>query len=172
MNNRPPRERGNPQALRRSLTFLKPYGLITLGAFISMVLVSVLGLITPQLLKFIVDEGITPKLAGNIWQGVALLIGAAAVRAAFTFAQTYLAERVSQNVAFDLRNQIFNKLSTLSFSYHDQQQTGQLMTRVTSDVDVLRQFIGGGLLQLIGSVIVLIAAAAVLISMNWQLALI
>ncbi len=62
MNNRPPRERGNTQALRRSLTFLKPYGLITLGAFISMVLVSVLGLITPQLLKFIVDEGITPKL--------------------------------------------------------------------------------------------------------------
>lgn len=172
MNNRPPRERGNTQALRRSLSFLKPYGLITLGAFISMVMVSVLGLLTPQLLKFIVDEGITPKLAGNIWQGVALLIGAAAVRAAFTFAQTYLAERVSQNVAFDLRNQIFNKLSTLSFSYHDQQQTGQLMTRVTSDVDVLRQFIGGGLLQLIGSVIVLIAAAAVLISMNWQLALI
>lgn len=172
MNNRPPRERGNNQALRRSLVFLKPYLLITFGAFVSMVLVSVLGLITPQLLKRIVDDGITPKNMSAVWQGVALLLGAAAVRAAFTFAQTYLAERASQNVAFDLRNLIFNKLSSLSFSYHDQQQTGQLMTRVTSDVDVLRQFIGGGLLQLIGSLIVLIAAAAVLLSMNWQLALI
>ena len=158
--------------LLRSLGYLKPYGLIALGAFLAMVLVNVLGLASPRIQGAIIDAGITPKALDVIAQGVALLLGAALVRALFNFAQTYLAEQISQNVAFDLRNQIFNKLTSLSFSYHDQQQTGQLMTRVTSDVDVLRQFIGGGLLQLIGSVIVLVAAAVILIGLNLQLALI
>ena len=160
------------KSLIRSLSYLKPQLWITIGAFVSMVLVNVLSLVSPRIQGYIVDSGITPKALDVIGYGVALLLGAALVRALFSFAQTYLAEQISQNVAFDLRNQIFNKLTTLSASYHDQQQTGQLMTRVTSDVDVLRQFIGGGLLQLIGSMIVLIAAAVILVTLNWQLALI
>jgi ATP-binding cassette subfamily B protein len=160
------------KSLQRSFIFIKPYWLTALVAFVSMIVVSLLGLVSPQFVKRIIDDGITPKNMSAIWSGVALLLGAALLRAVFQFLQTYLAERVSQNSAFDMRNRLFNQMTSLSFSYHDQQQTGQLMTRITSDVDIVRMFLGNGLLQLIGSVITLIVAAVVLISMNWQLALI
>ncbi len=84
-----------------------------------------------------------------ILAAVRVLLLLAVIRGVFSFAQTYLSEKVSQNVAFDMRNRIFNKISELSFSYHDQAQTGELMTRVTSDVETVRQFIGQGLLNLI-----------------------
>ena len=57
-----------------------------------------------------------------------------------------MGEKASQSVAFDLRNDLFAKIQRLSFSYHDRNQTGQLMIRATDDVEKVRQFIGQGLL--------------------------
>ena len=69
------------------------------------------------------------------------------MRAVFAFGQQYTAERVSQNVAFDFRNELFAKIQRLSFSYHDRTQTGQLMIRATDDVEKVRLFIGQGLVH-------------------------
>ena len=68
----------------------------------------------------------------------------AVARGLFTFAQTYLSQALSQNIAFELRNDIFAKIQRLSFSYHDRNRTGQLMIRATDDVERLRLFIGQG----------------------------
>lgn len=137
-----------------------------------MVLVNVLSLLSPLILQRIVDDGITPKVGGVIASGVAMLLGTALLRALASFVQTYLGELVSQDVAFDLRNKIFGKLTNMSFSQFDQQQTGQMMTKVTNDVDTLRQFLGNGLLQLVGAFITLIVAAVLLLRINVQLGLI
>ena len=83
----------------------------------------------------------------------------AALRGIFAFLQVYWAERNSQSVAFDLRNDLFAKIQKLSFSYHDRNQTGQLMIRATDDVEKVRLFIGQGLLQLVGAVVLLIRHA-------------
>jgi len=85
--------------------------------------------------------------------------------------QAYWAERNSQAVAFDLRNDLFAKIQRLSFSYHDQNQTGQLMIRATDDVEKLRLFLGQGLLQLVGAIVLLTATLIILFSTNVQLAL-
>ena len=74
----------------------------------------------------------------------------AALRGVFAFLQAYWAEKNSQSVAYDLRNDLYAKIQRLSFSYHDQNQTGQLMVRATDDVEKVRLFIGQGLLQLVG----------------------
>ncbi len=71
-----------------------------------------------------------------------LILLFAAVRGLFSFAQAYMGERVSQSVAFDLRNDLFARIQRLSFSYHDRNQTGQLMVRATDDVEKVRTFIG------------------------------
>src|SRR5438045_7309606 len=71
-----------------------------------------------------------------------------------------------------MRNAIFARLENLSFSYHDQAQTGQLMTRVTSDVDTVRTFTGNGLLQLVNAIVMLFGSAIILLLTNWRLALI
>ena len=76
-----------------------------------------------------------------------LILLFAVIRGLFAYAQTYMSERVSQSVAFDFRNDLFAKIQRLSFSYHDQNQTGQLMVRATDDVEKVRMFIGQGLLH-------------------------
>jgi ABC-type multidrug transport system fused ATPase/permease subunit len=67
----------------------------------------------------------------------------AAMRGIFAFLQTFWAEKNSQAMAFDMRNDLFAKVQRLSFSYHDRNQTGQLMVRATDDVEKVRLFIAG-----------------------------
>ena len=160
------------RSLRRALRYLLPYWAMALAALLSLVLVSATNLASPQLLRLAIDGGIVGRQWGAVlWAAVGLL-GVAAVRGVFTFLQGYLSEKASQGVAYDLRNEIYGKLQTLSFSYHDQAQTGQLMTRVTSDVEMVRQFIGQGFLQLVGAVVMLAGSSIVLFAMNWRLALV
>lgn len=149
-----------------------PYWPMAAAALISLILVSVSNLAAPQFIRLAVDRGITAgEPAAILWAAVGLL-GVAAVRGLFTFLQGYLSEKTSQSVAYDLRNDLYGKLQNLSFSFHDQAQTGQLMTRVTSDVELVRTFLGQGFLQLIGAVVMVAGSAAVLLFMNWRLALV
>ncbi len=90
--------------------------------------------------------------------------------ALFAFLQAYWAERNSQAVAFDLRNDLFAKIQRLSFSYHDRNQTGQLMIRATDDVEKVRLFIGQGLLQLVGAVLLIAGTLIILFNTNARLA--
>ncbi|CAG0928923.1 Putative multidrug export ATP-binding/permease protein [Thermoflexales bacterium] len=100
-----------------------------------------------------------------------VIIGFAIVRGLFAFWQAYNAERLSQSVAFDIRNDIFSKIQRLSFSYHDKNQTGQLMVRATDDVEKVRLFIGQGLLLALQSVVLLLGTLAIIALSNFQLTL-
>jgi ATP-binding cassette, subfamily B, multidrug efflux pump len=103
--------------------------------------------------------------------GILILI-VAIVRAIFSFEQTYNSERLSQSMAFDFRNELYAKIQRLSFSYHDRNQTGQLMIRATDDVEKLRLFIGQGLLMALQAVIMLVGALVILSFTNLKLMLI
>src|SRR5690606_21671822 len=94
----------------------------------------------------------------------------AVLRGVFAFLQAYWAEKNSQSVAYDLRNDLYAKIQRLSFSYHDRKQTGQLMIRATDDVEKVRLFIGQGLLQLVGALILLTGTVIILFSSNVSLA--
>ncbi|MEW6085368.1 MAG: ABC transporter ATP-binding protein [Chloroflexota bacterium] len=94
----------------------------------------------------------------------------AALRGVFSFLQAYWAEKNSQAVAYDIRNELYAKIQMLSFSYHDKNQTGQLMVRATDDVEKVRLFIGQGLLQLVGAIILLTGTVIILFSTNVTLA--
>src|SRR4030042_794139 len=78
----------------------------------------------------------------------ALAIAVAGIlRSVFSYGQGYLAEFLSNKVAYDLRNTIYNRLQSLSYAFHDRAQTGQLMSRATSDVEAVRMFVGFALLR-------------------------
>ena len=94
----------------------------------------------------------------------------AVLRGVFSFLQAYWAEKNSQSVAYDIRNELYSKIQTLSFSYHDKNQTGQLMIRATDDVEKVRLFIGQGLLQLVGAIILLTGTVIILFNTNVTLA--
>ncbi|MCA1738594.1 MAG: ABC transporter ATP-binding protein, partial [Actinobacteria bacterium] len=163
---------GGLGAVRRALGYLRSYKGEALGAFVALVLSSAASLATPQLIAYAIDDGIAPRRLNVILLAVGGLIVAAVLRGLFQFLQGYLAERASQGVAYDLRNDLFAKIERLGFSYYDRVETGQLVTRLTSDVEQIRTFAGSGVVQLAAAAIMLTGTTILLISLNWRLALI
>jgi ATP-binding cassette subfamily B multidrug efflux pump len=157
---------------RRMLSLLKPHWLLFTGAWLSLILSTGANLVSPMILRSVMDDGITARAWAPIMSGTVLLVGLAIVRGLFGFTQSYWSEKVSQSFAFDLRNNLFEKIQTLSFAYHDRTQAGQLMTRLTSDVEQVRSFVASALLQFISALMLLIGSLYALFSMNWQLALV
>ena len=107
----------------------------------------------------------------SLWKAVGAIVLFAILRGTFAFLQAFWAEKNSQHVAYDLRNDLYAKIQNLSFSYHDRNQTGQLMIRATDDVEKVRLFIGQGLLQLVGAIILLTGTLTILFTTNATLAL-
>jgi ATP-binding cassette subfamily B multidrug efflux pump len=158
--------------LSRVLGHLKKYWLVALGAYLSLLVVTAGNLVTPRLLQVVIDQGISGKnMSVILWMALGL-VALALGRALFQFAQGYLSERASQGVAYDLRNALYAKIQGLSFSYHDRAQTGQLLTRATNDVELVRMFTGMGFLQFLNSVVMLVGSLILLFTMNWRLALV
>lgn len=100
-----------------------------------------------------------------------LIVLFAVARGLFAYAQTFSGERLSQSVAFELRNELFRKIQSLSFSYHDRNQTGQLMIRATDDVERVRMFLGQGLLMAVQSVVMFTVALIILLATNVRMTL-
>lgn len=99
------------------------------------------------------------------------IVAFALLRGVFAFLQAYWSEKNSQAVAYELRNDLYAKIQRLSFSYHDRNRTGQLMIRATDDVEKVRLFIGQGLVQLAGALILIVGTLIILFTTNAQLAL-
>ncbi len=156
----------------RSLRYLLNYWQPALGGAIALLLVNLANLAAPQLLRILIDQGINQLQMNRIIQVSIGLIGVAVIRGLFNFLQGYWGEIASQGVAYDLRNTIFEKLQKLSFSYHDRSQTGKLMTRMTSDVELVRMFVGRGALMLASAIVMLLGTLVIMFAMNWKLALI
>jgi len=113
-------------------------------------------------------EGETSTLA--MAAGLILLV--AFLRGFSAYGMQFSGEWLSQHVAYDLRNHIYEKLQRLSYAYHDNQQTGQLMSRATQDVEATRMFIQLGALRLLDISLRVTVAAVIMFSTNWLLALV
>lgn len=115
-----------------------------------------------------VDLAAAPRAL--IWAGL-VVIAFSVGRGLFTFIQTYMSQVLSENIAFELRNDLFAKIQRLSFSYHDRNRTGQLMIRATDDVERLRLFLGQGLLTALQSLLLLVGSLLILLLTNFWLTL-
>ena len=165
-------EKGGPGPLRRALGYLRSYKRESISAALALMLVSGANLVAPLLVGRAIDTGIAPRQADVLVYVVAGLVVVALARGLFTFLQGYLAERASQGVAYDLRDALFGQMERLSFSYYDRVQTGQLVQRLTNDVEQIRSFAGSGVVQLANAVVMLIGAASLLFYLDARLALV
>ena len=156
--------------LWRCFSYLRPYWRITAGTYTVMLLLTVVTLITPQFIRWIVDQGIREQnLSLLTWATVGLLL-LTLVKGGLTFLEGRWSEVASQSVAYDLRNALHQKLADLSFAYHDQTETGQLLSRAIQDVDRIRFLTGRAALRLIASILLALGTLGVLALMNVQLA--
>ena len=160
------------KALWRTLTYLKPYLLITVLALLALLLSTAGNLAIPTFSQRIIDEGIAQQSLNVVITFACAIVGVAVLRALFTFLQGYWSAKVSQGIAYDLRNALYVKIQGLSFSYHDQAQTGQLLTRTTSDVELVRGFLGTAILQAIGAAVLLVGSIILMVRTSARTALV
>ena len=130
-----------------------------------------LSLVIPQFIRQIIDRGIRQQEIGFLGWSVLALLGLTFIKGIFTYFQGRWTEVASQTVAYDLRNEIQNKLTVLPFSYHDRTETGQLLSRAIQDVERIRFLTGRAAFRIVDGAFLLVTTAVILFTMNAKLAL-
>lgn len=144
------------QVFYRLFSYLRPYWANALLVYGATVLAVLLNLYIPQLIKQAIDEGIALRSMPILWQAAGLIIFVSIVRGVVSFIELYGSEWLTHQFAYDLRNDFYNALQYLPFSFHDRQHTGDLMSRATSDISESERFIGIGAVNLISTVLLLV----------------
>jgi len=155
----------------RLLGYLQPYWKQVTAGYVAMLFTTLLNLVVPQIIKDAIDNGLATGQASALFIAGGLILAIALVRGVAGFGQRYFGEWLTHRVAYDLRNHFYNSVQGLPFSFHDRTQTGDLMSRATSDITETERFIGIGLMDLLGTVLLLIGVTVAMFLESVELAL-
>ncbi len=156
----------------RLLRYLAPYKIQVAFSLLLLLLISLLQLVGPYLTKIAIDRYIRHGISSGL-NKIALIFFFVLVVAFFLrFLQTYIMEWVGQRIMHDLRMSIFSHLQRLPVSFFDKNPVGRLMTRVTTDVQVLNEMFASGVVTIFGDIFTLVGIIVVLFIMNWKLSLV
>ncbi len=174
--------------MRRLLSYLRPYRGVVALAFVAIFFYGILQAVPPYLLKLEVDRYLDPThhhaiphalaqfLSPNPLTGImeiafVLLVPSIILAFVFEFGQDFAMQLVGQKVMYDLRNQVFAHLHRLQLSYYDHNAVGRMVTRVTTDVDVLNDLFSSGVVAIFGDFFTLLSILVVMMVVSWKLAL-
>lgn len=130
------------------------------------------GLITPNLLRRLIDDVIVPLKFDEVPVLALSVLAVVIVKACLQFAHGFFGGRLGNFLAYRLRNACYEKLQFLSFRYYDTAKTGDLMSRLTGDLEAIRNFIGFGFAQLLNVFFMVFFGSIMMFSLNWQLTLV
>ena len=156
---------------RRLFAYLRPYTKEMAFAYSATLLVTLFNLVVPQIIKDAIDNGIATGQARALFISGGLILGLALIRGVAGFAQRYYGEWLTHRVAYDFRNDFYNAVQGLPFSFHDRTQTGDLMSRATSDISETERFVGIGLMDLIATMLMLVGVIVAMLLESVDLAL-
>ncbi len=164
--------------VRRILAYVRPYRAQVALALFLILGTTLLANLLPLVFKFAVDEALAPKgpkplpdREQALFLAAAFFLGLKLADALFRFSQTYLLAWIGQKVLFDLRRDLFDKLMRLHVGYFDRTPTGRILTRLTSDVDAIHQFITGGLVGFAADLFMLFGIMGFMLWLDGRLAL-
>jgi len=158
--------------MRRLLQYLRPYRRQVAVAFAAIIVGSTASLAQPYLIKTAIDRYIAVGRTEGLDRLAALYFVILVAAFAAEYVQTWTLQLTGQRIMFDLRMAIYGHLQRLDLRYYDRNPVGRLMTRVTSDVDVLNDLFTSGVITVFGDVFSLVGIMAVMLWMNWRLALV
>jgi ATP-binding cassette subfamily B protein len=158
--------------MKRLLKYGLPYKFQLVGGILLLLFVSALELVGPLLTKRAVDVHIPARDLHGLLIVILLYALVLAGILIGRFLQIYLTNWVGQKVMFDIRGQLFAKLSQLSLAFFDRNPVGRIMTRISSDVEVLNQMFTQGIVSIFGDVFILIGIIIAMLLLNWKLALV
>jgi ATP-binding cassette subfamily B protein len=158
--------------MRRLLGFLRPYKLQVDIALAAIIGASLLHLAQPYLMKIVIDDHIARQQFEGMDRLALLFLAILVGSFALDFIQTYTLQMTGQRIMFDLRMRIFEQLQRIDLAFYDRNPVGRLMTRVTTDVDVLNDLFTSGVVSAVGDAFKLVGIMVMLVVMDWRLALV
>ncbi len=157
---------------RRLLSYLRPYrGIVAISVFL-LLLVSGLQLVGPLLTEIAIDDHIRTGDLNGLNRIALIFLSVLLVQFVLSFAQTYLMNWTGQRIMHDLRLQIFSHIQTLHVGYFDKNPVGRIITRITTDVDVLNELFTAGVVSIFGDIFLLVGIVGVMLWLDWKLALV
>ncbi len=158
------------EVYRRLLGYLKPYWKQVALGYSAMLLATLANLIIPQVLKAAVDVGLVNQDISALLRASALILGIGLIRGAAGFGQRYYGEWLTHRFAYDFRNRYYDRVQRLSFAFHNRSQTGDLMSRATSDISETERFIGIGLMDLVATIMLIVGVTVAMFLLEARLA--
>jgi ATP-binding cassette subfamily B multidrug efflux pump len=158
-------------SMRRILGLLKPYKHMVFLGFLFQGIVIATRLIQPLATRAVVNDVIMASQHGRLIQLIAMLLGLSLVRAVTVFFRVILLEKASQSVAYDLRTRLFKHLQKMTFTFYDQNRVGEIMSRMTGDLEGVRDYLSSGLITAFEQTVTFTGAVIFMFVISWQSAL-
>ena len=156
---------------RRLLSYLKPYQKRFTVAFILATITISFDLLVPMLFGWTINKGLESGQLSQVIFFALLLVAAQGLKSASNYLQWMVQQRVGQNVVRDLRDQLYERLQLLPVSFYRDMPTGQIMSRVTSDVEAVQEYLGWGFLIQMMAAMSFVGTSLILLFLDWQLTL-
>ena len=167
----PPPKASQAQILLRCFSYLRRHWKLTAGAYLMMLLIDTIATVNPQLIRWTIDNGISQFNPTMLSLAVGALLVLVILKGFFTYFEGLWTEITSQSVAYDIRNELQRKITQLSFSFHDQAEAGDLLSRTIQDVERVRFLTGRAMFRVIEGMFLMVITAGAMIWMNPKLGL-
>ncbi|HET6617211.1 MAG TPA: ABC transporter ATP-binding protein [Gemmatimonadota bacterium] len=161
----------DPHVARRLLVFIRPYRRYVAAALALLLVLGASEAIRPWLVKIAIDDHIAVGRMEGLWVPAFAFFGLLLFELAAGAVRSYMTTWVGQRAMHDLREKLFDRLQRLPVSFFDRNAIGRLMTRVTTDVEVLNDLFSSGVVAIIGDIVLMVAIAVMMFAMSWRLAL-
>ena len=158
--------------MRRLLRYLRPYKPQVALALAAIIAASVLQLAQPYLMKLAIDKYIAAGDLRGVDRIALLFLGILLGSFILEYIQTWTLQMTGQRIMYDMRMEIYRHLQRIDLQFYDRNPVGRLMTRVTTDVDVINDMITSGVVSIFGDVFTLAGIMIVLVTMDWRLAIV
>jgi ATP-binding cassette, subfamily B, multidrug efflux pump len=159
------------QLIFRMMRYLRPYRRQAISSYAALIIAILLQLAVPLLVRQIINSAISVGDRRFLTLAALGIVLVTLAQSTFMYTRSYWLQYLAERVAYDLRNEMYEHLEHLSFSYYDTAQTGQLLSRATEDVNNIRRFFMFGLRMAAQSGLLLLGVAIIMLRLNWQLAL-
>ncbi|NLY90543.1 MAG: ABC transporter ATP-binding protein, partial [Firmicutes bacterium] len=152
-------------------TYLRKHKFYLILAFSLVIVFTLINLVPPYVSGVVVDRVILGRETELLWWLIVLIIAATMVKAATRYFYRWTFERISQDVVYNVRMNLYRKLQELDFAFFDRTRTGDLMTRMSGDAEAVRHFISWVAFSLVENIAIFLLSLAILFSINAQLTL-
>lgn len=158
------------KSLIRLRPYIRRYWLTVSLSLLTLLLLTGAQLIVPQIIRLVIDVGLAEQNLGYLLLSALVLLGIGLMRAVLTYTLRYLNEWVSAHIGYDLRNELYDHIQNLPFTFHDHSQTGQLISRCIEDVRAIERFAGFSVVEIIRLVLLVTGVVWVLFNSEPRLA--